>query len=130
MSEHVLAEAELWSKRLGVPLWVVTAISRHDMRQPGYDRAAESNYVHRLANQVGAQWDVLHGADPARTIVDWAGPSLIAMTTHGRSGFSRFKMGSVTVGVTRWSVAPVLVANGHPGVRENGDGPGREVPGA
>ena len=73
--------------------------------------ATEPGYVRRLATEVGAEWEVLHGPDPAKAIVQWAGSALIAMTTHGRSGLSRITIGSVTTAVTRWATGPVLVAN-------------------
>ena len=115
LSEHAVSVGKQWADRLDVPLWVVTVISLRDMRRPGFDHDAETNYVRRLAVAADAQWEVLRGDDTARTLTEWAGPtSLITMTTHGRSGFSRFKLGSVTVGVARWSEGPVMVTNGAP----------------
>jgi len=49
---------------------------------------------------------------PADAIVDYAqknGVDLIVMSTHGRSGVSRFALGSVTDKVIRTVAAPVLV---------------------
>jgi nucleotide-binding universal stress UspA family protein len=49
--------------------------------------------------------------DPARTIVELAengGYDLIAMGTHGRSGFAHLLLGSVTEKVVRRSPRPVL----------------------
>lgn len=54
---------------------------------------------------------VLHG-HPAVKLVDLArdtSESLIAMTTHGRSGIGRWVLGSVTDRVVRHSGDPVLV---------------------
>lgn len=54
---------------------------------------------------------VLHG-HPADNIVDLAHDtalSLVAMTTHGRSGIGRWVLGSVTDRVVRYSGDPVLV---------------------
>lgn len=54
---------------------------------------------------------VLHG-HPAVNLVDLAhdtSESLVAMTTHGRSGIGRWVMGSVTDRVVRYSGDPVLV---------------------
>lgn len=120
LSERVIDEAAAWARRLGVDLWIVTSISPNDASRAGYAPQSESSYVHRLAEPVGAQWEVLHGADPAKTIVGWAGNALIAMTTHGRTGLRRLTVGSVTVAVTRWSSAPVLVSNGHGGALDAG----------
>jgi nucleotide-binding universal stress UspA family protein len=50
--------------------------------------------------------------NPADSIIEYAqknGVDLIVMSTHGRSGVSRFAMGSVTDKVIRTAAAPVLV---------------------
>jgi nucleotide-binding universal stress UspA family protein len=53
---------------------------------------------------------VLHGDDPARAIVDFAGDDgTIVMTTHGRSGLNRLFAGSVTTGVVAHSQRAVFV---------------------
>jgi len=62
--------------------------------------------------------DVEHGTDvvqgsPAPTIVDYAeryGHDLIVLPTHGRTGISRYLLGSVTEKVVRLSDVPVLTA--------------------
>jgi nucleotide-binding universal stress UspA family protein len=56
--------------------------------------------------------DVVQG-NPATTIVDYAdeyGYDVVAMPTHGRTGLSRFLLGSVTEKVVRLSQTPVLTA--------------------
>jgi nucleotide-binding universal stress UspA family protein len=61
------------------------------------------------------QWEVLRGSAGPR-IVEFAREttdSLVAMTTHGRSGFRRWVMGSVTDGVVRHTGEPVLVMRPH-----------------
>ncbi len=50
--------------------------------------------------------------DPAKTIVETAerhGCDIIAMASHGRSGFKAFMLGSVTMKVLSHSKVPVLV---------------------
>lgn len=50
--------------------------------------------------------------NPARAIVEAAGDfDLIVMSSHGRSGFSRFFMGSVSDKVLRMAHIPVLIVN-------------------
>ena len=51
----------------------------------------------------------------AQAIIDAAAsePSLLVMTTHGRSGIGRLVLGSVTDRVVRHSQAPVLVVRDH-----------------
>ncbi len=55
--------------------------------------------------------EVLNG-DAATAIVEFidnSPDSLVAMTTHGRSGLGRWALGSVTDRVVRHAAAPVLV---------------------
>lgn len=57
---------------------------------------------------------VLYG-DPSRAIVDLTHEypdGLVAMTTHGRSGMSRWLMGSVADIVVSQAAGPVLVLKG------------------
>ena len=56
---------------------------------------------------------VIEGA-PADSIIDYAaknGIDLIVMSTHGRSGITRFALGSVTDKVVRTASAPVMVVS-------------------
>lgn len=64
------------------------------------------------------QWDgqpyplVTLNADPVHDILSWSAANLcdlIAMSTHGHSGFRRFWLGSVTEKVARHAPCPVLV---------------------
>jgi len=61
-------------------------------------------------DDIAAQTAVVSGR-PAEEILDYANKNqvdLIIMSTHGRSGFSRWVLGSVTDRVVRNSKAPVL----------------------
>ena len=61
---------------------------------------------------VNARYTIRHGADAASEIVDYAEVNdvdLIAMSTHGRSGISRWVLGSVTSKVLRGTGKPILV---------------------
>jgi nucleotide-binding universal stress UspA family protein len=79
-----------------------------------------SGYLTGLAKQLKdkgltVQWEVLRGSAASR-IVEFAREtpdSLVAMTTHGRSGFRRWVMGSVTDEVVRHTGEPVLVMRPH-----------------
>ena len=77
----------------------------------------ESVYVHRMAEEAHKQierevsWEVLHGDDPAKAILDHAemlDATLIAMATHGTTGLRRMVTGSVTADVVRSARCPVL----------------------
>lgn len=81
-----------------------------------------SGYLKGLAKQfkdkgLTVQWEVLRGAAGPR-IVEFAketADSLVAMTSHGRSGFRRWVMGSVADEVVRHAGEPVLVMRPHRG---------------
>jgi nucleotide-binding universal stress UspA family protein len=78
--------------------------------QASLDRAKR-----RLAIEFGFAHEVtvchLQGQNPAEAIVEMAAaePTLVVMTTHGRSGINRLVLGSVTDRVVRHANAPVLV---------------------
>ena len=62
-----------------------------------------------------ARWEVL-GGSPANRVIDFARETpdcVVAMTTHGRSGFRRWIMGSVADRVVRQTSEPVLVVCDH-----------------
>ena len=112
LSELSLDIAREWSDKLDAELWVVTVAPPYgsDLTEPG----PASNYVRGVADRVDAQWEVLHGTDPSRSIASWAETALIVMTSHGRTGWSRLKMGSVTTATVRWAAGPLLVSGGNP----------------
>jgi nucleotide-binding universal stress UspA family protein len=61
------------------------------------------------------QASVLSGS-PYRAIVDYAAAEdidLVVMGTHGRTGFDRYLLGSVTERVVRLSDRPVLAFDDH-----------------
>jgi len=61
---------------------------------------------------VNARYTIRHGADAAAEIVDYADVNnvdLIAMSTHGRSGVSRWVFGGVASKVLRGTTKPILL---------------------
>jgi nucleotide-binding universal stress UspA family protein len=63
---------------------------------------------------LSAETVVITAEDAAGTILDYAkdnGVDLIIMTSHGRSGLSRWLMGSVAEKVVRNSQIPVLMVS-------------------
>ena len=78
-------------------------------------RALLGDASRRLAREFGFGGEVtmahLQGQNPAEAIVELAEaePTLVVMTTHGRSGINRLVLGSVTDRVVRHANAPVLV---------------------
>ena len=56
--------------------------------------------------------EVIVGQDPGKETVSWAksnGVDLIAMCTHGRTGWRRLVLGSVAESILRHAPVPVIV---------------------
>ena len=78
--------------------------------------AAAQNYLDQLIKRlqydtVTISSEVINGK-AAENIADFAAhqeADLVIMATHGRSGVSRWVMGSVAERVIRWSCVPVLI---------------------
>ncbi|MBI4298543.1 MAG: universal stress protein [Chloroflexi bacterium] len=88
--------------------------SAKEMEAPAKDYLQSIAQKLRLQGTPSVEQKVVHG-DPASAIVDLTTKMpdcLVAMTTHGRSGLSRWIMGSVTDRVVRHSEKPVLVIRG------------------
>ena len=88
-------------------------------------RSAAEQYLGRLRRRLGEDGlsvsDAVVSGKVAETIVDYAEKhdvDLIVMATHGRSGVSRWALGSVAERVLRLSCVPVLM------VRAPGCAPG------
>lgn len=134
-AETVLPFAEELARALGLELILVQVIGVETTVQFGltapdsWQVAADilqrldvvaSGYLTGLAKQLknkglAVQWEVFRGAAGSR-IVEFAretSDSLVAMSTHGRSGFRRWVMGSVTDDVVRHTGEPVLVIRPH-----------------
>ncbi|KAA3606075.1 MAG: universal stress protein [Planctomycetota bacterium] len=65
-----------------------------------------------LPEELPVECDVARGEDPARAIAVYAhkhGHDLIALSSHGRTGFRRLILGSIAEAVMRHSDVPVLV---------------------
>lgn len=86
--------------------------------EEAYDRGHEeaATYLDSIRSEVESQGVPVRtesiGGDPSSVIVGVAaqrGVDLIVMCTHGRSGISRWVLGSVTEKVLRMAPAPVLV---------------------
>lgn len=87
-------------------------LQRMDVVASGYLAGIAKELEHR---GLSPQWEVLRGS-PAHRVVEFARDApdcLVAMTTHGRSGFRRWILGSVADHVVRNTGEPVLVVRAH-----------------
>ncbi len=120
-SKAIVPEVSDWIRDLRLRAWVVEVLDpevRRALEEVGEEPAIEVSTVHALAESLltrdgaGVNWDVLHSDHAARAIVDYAcrvRASLIAMSTHGRTGLARIALGSVTAAVVHTAPCPVLV---------------------
>ncbi|WP_417586047.1 universal stress protein [Nitrincola sp.] len=120
LSEKMLPFAAVLAKQLNARLQLLQVLDTSTARKPvslNPADVAESAYLSELARRVGidqaleVDWEVLHG-DPADSIVNYLADShntMLAMTTHGRSGLSQVVAGSVSHEVVHEAPCPVAV---------------------
>jgi nucleotide-binding universal stress UspA family protein len=115
-SERTLDPARAWATLTGQPLWLLeVAEPGRAPAEVGQPHVVEPAALAVLGRRAGADgWDLLHAKDPARALVDAAAsPSaptgLLVMASHGRTGWDRLHLGSVTVAVVHQAPVPVLV---------------------
>jgi nucleotide-binding universal stress UspA family protein len=121
-SDTIVSAAASWGARLQLEPWVAEVVAPDEAvafpEQPVQNRvvdAAAARLVQlaaRLETPTSTAWpQVLHGR-PSRSILDFAGrlpAAVIAMATHGRSGFARTAVGSVAAEIVRHAPCPVLL---------------------
>lgn len=115
LSEAALPLAAAWGIELGATPWVVGVV---EVDTPVPADIGEAGYPLRLATRLAkdsshpAQHEVLHSRHADHAIADFAesiDASLIVASTHGRTGFSRFVVGSTAAGIVRHARCPVLL---------------------
>jgi len=117
-SESIVPQAAALAKWLGARVVVVSAIDPSVQLDPSIRSGdvLESSYVSGQARAIAdrhgveAGWEVLHG-DPKQVIphfVRGLGDAMLAMTTHGRTGFRGVVTGSVTAQCLRDAGVPVF----------------------
>jgi nucleotide-binding universal stress UspA family protein len=117
-SESIAPQAAAFAKWLGAKIVVVSVIDPSlniDQVVAGGD-VRESNYVQAQARQIADRygvevgWEVLHG-DPKTAIPQFVrshGDAMLAMTTHGRTGFGSVVSGSVMAQCLRDAGVPIF----------------------
>lgn len=122
-SSRTLVPAQRWSAALGLPLWLMEVGDPKSLPADWvtHGDVHETGHVASLAARLGGVegWDVLHDRDPAHALVDMAAsPSrptaLLVMATHGRTGWDRLRLGSVTSATVHRATVPVLVVPAAP----------------
>lgn len=113
--DAILSIAGPWSVEFGAEPWLVEAagpgvVSTTDYLESGYP----ARRAHEMSRQIGreVQYEVVHGDDPARALVEFADTmqsSLIFASTHGRTGVARLRAGSVAAHIVRHAHCPVVL---------------------
>lgn len=121
LSEAIVPAAAFWARALGLHVTLVTVISPDagDALLRGY---AQVEQLSKSLNEQGiaADWEVLHGKDPARAISRYAADvpgSIMALITYARTDGARDALGSAAVELVHESPVPVLVM--HPPTEGN-----------
>ena len=120
-AERMILYGTKAAKKLGAQLILVQVLPAETPPTllRGYETGDinEASYVRRRAAQIKekygipAEWEVLHGA-PAPAICQFVKgmpETLLALTTHGRSGIERAMFGSVAAHCTRHAGVPLLL---------------------
>ena len=116
LSEKIIPYAAEAARSLAAGLVLVQVLSAQPSNQETGD-VNEAAYLHSKANAIkkrydlSAQWEVLHG-EVAKAIcryVDTMPNTLLAMTTHARSGLERAVLGSVAAACVRRAATPLLL---------------------
>ncbi|HUS43401.1 MAG TPA: universal stress protein [Ilumatobacteraceae bacterium] len=114
-SESVLPLAAAWGIELGSSPWIVEVA---DPDAAVSSDVSETAYPARLAKKLAkdsghpVQYEVLHGGHVHDEVSDFATAihaSLIVASTRGRTGMSRFVIGSTAAAIVRHAPCPVLL---------------------
>ena len=118
LSEAILPVVQALTRHASSEILLLRSVGPDESSQPEIEvRQQTDAYLSRVAEtlkahgQPAVRWTVWYG-DPAQVIVNAATreeATLIAMGTHGRSGPSRWALGSVTEQVLRASTMPLLI---------------------
>jgi nucleotide-binding universal stress UspA family protein len=97
--------------------WPVIAVDPTDAAAVVGPQAPDDAYLRQVSRTlsdrgISTSWDVLHQRDAAAALTTFASglpASLVAMTTHGRTGLRRVTLGSVAARVVHDVTSPVLI---------------------
>ena len=143
LSEQVIPYSRAIAARLSLPMTLLMAIEpdhptigqalnpdmhSHEMatHREGHAQGYLSSVAARLRDAGIEAGTVVPRGEPAQSIVDEAsrdGGTLIAMSSHGRSGLARWWMGSVADKVLHMAGHPLLLVRSHPSQGISGESP-------
>lgn len=114
-AETILPIAGAWTVEFGGKPWIVEALepeamSSGDVFESAYVHRVAGDLQHRISREV--QYETLHDDRPSRAITGFAeglGASLVFLSTHGRTGLDRIRLGSVAAEIVRHASCPVIL---------------------
>lgn len=118
-SEAILPIVASWGIVFDLDVRVVSVVAadgsgRRDTGEPVVDSGYARRIADKLADDIGrpVDFDVLHRDDVVQAVVEHGnatGASMLAASTHGRTGLRRVVAGSVAAGLVHHAGQPVLV---------------------
>lgn len=117
-SETAVPLGAAWGIEMGAEPWIVEVVDPSTVAVGGEGDVGETAYPARLARRLthesghSVQFEVLHGTDVDDELTEYAaglGASVIVATTHSRTGFARFVLGSTAAALVRHAHCPVLL---------------------
>ena len=108
-ADAILAPARMWAHALNEPIVIVHVFHPLDVessREPTQDIARAIEFLEPDDVRVVAS---SYPVGAINALVEELNPSLVAMSTHGRTGLARIVLGSVATDVVHDSPCPVLV---------------------
>lgn len=115
LAASVLPIVSAWSVEFGGMPWLLEVIDPNAVTPSDMQ---DSAYVARRARETkrttghDVQFEAVHDKHPAEVVTRFAeqeGASLVFATTHGRTGMSRLRSGSVTADIVRHARCPVVL---------------------
>ena len=116
-SEKIIPSAVELAKAFAARLLLVQALAQQGPVSQNKGDVLESSYLHAKADEIKkkyaieADWDVLHGAaeNAICRYVNGMGDTLLAMTSHARTGLEKAVFGSVAATCIRHAGVPILI---------------------
>lgn len=112
-SREIVPHACEWAKALGLEVRIAEVTHPLDVESATHPGAVLQPLVDQARTEgVTAHAVLLRSSYPAGALVDYAESlpaSMLAMSSHGRTGLARVAFGSVTMGVLNTAPCPVLV---------------------
>ncbi len=113
-SERIAPIAREWAEQLGLPIDAAFVCHPRDVPSAEHPETIVDPIVDSFGGREHVRAHLLRSSYVAGTLADFATDlpaGLIAMSSHGRTGFARATLGSVTMAVLQQATCPLLVTH-------------------